>query len=77
MHRAGPTRWTTRALFALLGGAWGPIAGSSDLLNQLAQLLPSYWLTQAAHSAFTGHSAQIERAVSTPTPSLGKKAAGG
>ena len=26
----------------------------SDLLNQLAQLLPSYWLTQAAHSAFTG-----------------------
>ncbi len=50
----GPAVGGVTALFALLGGAWGPIAGSSDLLNQLAQLLPSYWLTQAAHSAFTG-----------------------
>ncbi len=50
----GPALGGVTALFALLGGSWGPIAGSSDLLGQLAQLLPSYWLTQAAHSAFTG-----------------------
>ncbi|HET7901729.1 MAG TPA: ABC transporter permease [Candidatus Nanopelagicales bacterium] len=50
----GPAVGGVTALFALLGGAWGPIAGGSELLSQLAQLLPSYWLTQAAHSAFTG-----------------------
>jgi ABC-2 type transport system permease protein len=50
----GPALGGVTALFALLGGSWGPIAGSSSLLNNLAQLLPSYWLTQAAHSAFTG-----------------------
>jgi ABC-2 type transport system permease protein len=50
----GPALGGVTALFALLGGAWGPIAGSSSFLGELAQLLPSYWLTQAAHSAYTG-----------------------
>jgi len=50
----GPALGGIIALFALLGGAWGPIAGNSKLLDDLAQLLPSYWLVQAAHSAFTG-----------------------
>jgi ABC-2 type transport system permease protein len=39
---------------ALLGGSWGPIVGDSGWFHGLVQLLPSYWLTQAAHSAFTG-----------------------
>lgn len=52
----GPALGGVTALFALLGGSWGPIAGSSDVLTELAELLPSYWLTQAAHSAFTGES---------------------
>jgi ABC-2 type transport system permease protein len=49
----GPTLGGVTALFALLGGAWGPIAGDNGFLHDLAQLLPSYWLVQAAHSAFT------------------------
>jgi ABC-2 type transport system permease protein len=50
----GPALGGITALFALLGGAWGPIAGSSGFVHKLAELLPSYWLVQAAHSAYTG-----------------------
>ena len=50
----GPALGGVTALFALLGGAWGPVAGESSVLTSISQLLPSYWLTQAAHSAFTG-----------------------
>jgi ABC-2 type transport system permease protein len=50
----GPALGGATALFALLGGAWGPVAGDSSFLTSLVQLIPSYWLTQAAHSAFTG-----------------------
>ena len=50
----GPALGGIIALFALLGGAWGPVAGDNAFMTDLAQLLPSYWLTQAAHSAFTG-----------------------
>ncbi|MBI1378578.1 MAG: ABC transporter permease [Frankiales bacterium] len=52
----GPALGGITALFALLGGSWGPIAGDSGVLHDLVELLPSYWLTQAAHSAFTGDS---------------------
>ena len=41
------------ALFALLGGAWGPLA-STGALNDIAQLLPSYCLVHAGHSAMDG-----------------------
>jgi ABC-2 type transport system permease protein len=50
----GPVLGGTSAFFALLGGAWGPIAGTSGFLHQLVQLLPSYWLVQAGQSAYTG-----------------------
>jgi ABC-2 type transport system permease protein len=50
----GPALGGVTALFAILGGAWGPVAGSSSVLTSVAQLLPSYWLTQAAHTAFSG-----------------------
>jgi len=36
---------------ALLGGAWGPVAGHG-VLRTVAGLLPSYWLMQAGKSAF-------------------------
>ena len=52
----GPALGGLTALFALLGGAWGPLTGSSGWLHDLSELLPSYWLTQAAHTAFTGES---------------------
>jgi len=49
----GPAMGGITALFALLGGAWGPLA-SSGAIHDLAQLLPSYWLVQAGHSALDG-----------------------
>jgi ABC-2 type transport system permease protein len=52
----GPALGGLTALFALLGGAWGPLVGSSGWLFDVVRLLPSYWLTQAAHSAFNGQS---------------------
>ena len=50
----GPALGGSSALFALLGGSWGPIAGDTGWLHDLVQLIPSYWLVQAGHSAFTG-----------------------
>jgi ABC-2 type transport system permease protein len=50
----GPALGGLTAILALLGGAWGPLTGSSGWLHDLSELLPSYWLTQAAHTAFTG-----------------------
>jgi ABC-2 type transport system permease protein len=50
----GPALGGSSSLFALLGGAWFPLGGTSGFLHQLTQLIPSYWLVQAAHSAFTG-----------------------
>lgn len=50
----GPAIGGITALFALLGGSWGPIVGDSGFVHDLVQLIPSYWLVQAAHSAFTG-----------------------
>jgi ABC-2 type transport system permease protein len=50
----GPALGGASALFALLGGSWGPITGSTGFLHDLIQWLPSYWLVQAGHSGFTG-----------------------
>jgi ABC-2 type transport system permease protein len=49
----GPALGGSTALFALLGGAWGPITGSG-MLHYLAEGLPSYWLVQAGKSAMGG-----------------------
>lgn len=50
----GPVMGGTSALFALLGGAWGPLTGTSGMLHDITELVPSYWLVQAGQSAFTG-----------------------
>jgi ABC-2 type transport system permease protein len=50
----GPALGGLVALFALLGGAWGPIANTSGVLRDLCQLLPSYWLVQAGQVALGG-----------------------
>jgi len=50
----GPALGGITALFALLGGAWGPIATNGGFLHALVQLLPSYWLVQAGHIAVNG-----------------------
>jgi ABC-2 type transport system permease protein len=41
------------SLFALLGGAWGPLVSSGWLLH-IVKLLPSYWLVQAGATAYGG-----------------------
>jgi ABC-2 type transport system permease protein len=48
----GPTLGGMTAIFAFLGGVWFPI--TSGTLHQIAQLLPSYWLVQAAHIGVGG-----------------------
>jgi ABC-2 type transport system permease protein len=49
----GPAMGGITALFALLGGSWGPLA-THGVMYQLARDLPSYWLVQAGAVAFTG-----------------------
>jgi ABC-2 type transport system permease protein len=49
----GPTLGGMTAIFAFLGGVWFPI--TSGTLHQIAQLLPSYWLVQAAHIGVGGN----------------------
>jgi ABC-2 type transport system permease protein len=46
----GPAMGGATTLFALLGGAWGPLATSGVFLT-LVKCLPSYWLVQAGKSA--------------------------
>jgi len=48
----GPTLGGMTALFAFLGGVWFPI--TSGTLHQIAEILPSYWLVQAAHVGVGG-----------------------
>jgi ABC-2 type transport system permease protein len=49
----GPALGGITSLFALLGGAWGPL-GQSGFMLHVIELLPSYWLVQAGHVAVTG-----------------------
>jgi ABC-2 type transport system permease protein len=48
----GPALGGLSALFALLGGAWGPLANKGALLS-IAKGLPSYWLVQAGKAGLT------------------------
>jgi ABC-2 type transport system permease protein len=49
----GPAMGGVTSIFALLGGAWGPIA-SGGALRAISECLPSYWLVQAGHIALDG-----------------------
>jgi ABC-2 type transport system permease protein len=46
----GPALGGVTTLFALLGGAWGPLATGGVFLT-IVKCLPSYWLVQAGKSA--------------------------
>jgi ABC-2 type transport system permease protein len=46
----GPALGGVTTLFALLGGAWGPLA-TGGLFLTIVKCLPSYWLVQAGKSA--------------------------
>jgi ABC-2 type transport system permease protein len=48
----GPALGGSVTLFALLGGAWGPLA-HTGFLHKLVELLPSYWLVQAGEAGLT------------------------
>jgi ABC-2 type transport system permease protein len=49
----GPALGGITSLFAILGGAWGPIA-SAGVLHSVVRLLPSYWLVQAGNVVVGG-----------------------
>lgn len=49
----GPALGGSTALFAFLGGVWFPITNGT--LKDIAEVLPSYWLVQAAHIGIGGH----------------------
>ena len=49
----GPAMGGITALFAFLGGSWGPVA-TGGFLHKLAEVLPSYWLVQAGKTALGG-----------------------
>jgi ABC-2 type transport system permease protein len=49
----GPAMGFITALFAVFGGAWGPLA-SEGFMRDLAESLPSYWLVQAGKVALGG-----------------------
>jgi ABC-2 type transport system permease protein len=48
----GPALGGISALFALLGGAWGPL-GQTGVFHDIARALPSYWLVQAGEAGLT------------------------
>ena len=56
----GPALGGISALFALLGGAWGPLAGNSGTFLDIIKLLPSYWLVQAGKAGLTQASWPLE-----------------
>lgn len=49
----GPALGGITALFALLGGAWGPLVTGGALLK-VVKCIPSYWLVQAGKTALGG-----------------------
>lgn len=49
----GPAIGGGTSLFAFLGGTWFPV--QAGFLHDIGELLPSYWLAQAAHLPFGGH----------------------
>ena len=48
----GPALGGSAALFAFLGGVWGPLGDGT--LRTIAQQLPSYWLVTACRTAVAG-----------------------
>lgn len=55
----GPATGGLTAFFALLGGAFGPLA-TSGILHTIIELLPSYWIVQAGKAALNGNGWPLE-----------------
>lgn len=55
----GPAVGGITSLFALLGGAWGPLLHGGVLLG-IAKALPSYWLVQAGAAGLDGRAWRAE-----------------
>jgi ABC-2 type transport system permease protein len=49
----GPALGGLTSLFALLGGAWGPLA-QHGAFHKVIECIPSYWLVQAGKTAYVG-----------------------
>lgn len=49
----GPAVGGVTALFALLGGAWGPLSTGTTFV-EIVKCIPSYWLVQSGKVAFGG-----------------------
>jgi ABC-2 type transport system permease protein len=49
----GPAVGGVTALFALLGGAWGPLSSSTTFVD-IVKCIPSYWLVQSGKVALGG-----------------------
>jgi ABC-2 type transport system permease protein len=49
----GPAVGGVTALFAIIGGAWGPLSTSPTFVD-IAKCVPSYWLVQSGRVAFGG-----------------------
>ena len=47
----GPAMGGAMALFALIGGSWGPIVKAGSTIATVVKLIPSYWLVQAGQAA--------------------------
>jgi ABC-2 type transport system permease protein len=58
----GPVMGGGMSLFALIGGAWFPIGGTSGFMHDLVRLIPSFWLVQAGKSSVPGAAAWTSEA---------------
>jgi ABC-2 type transport system permease protein len=50
----GPVMGGGLSLLSIAGGAFGPIGGSGSVVSHLSQLVPTYWIVQAGHTAIGG-----------------------
>lgn len=57
-----PIMMTVMLLLSFLGGIFIPVQVFPDWLQQVAQVLPTYWLAQVGHGAFMGNT-QVGMAV--------------
>jgi ABC-2 type transport system permease protein len=50
----GPILGGGVALLSIIGGAYGPLSGSSGFMFNLSRATPTYWLVQAGHTLIGG-----------------------
>ena len=50
----GPIMGGGLSLLSIAGGAFGPLAKSGSIVDKLSQLVPTYWIVRAGHTALGG-----------------------